>query len=101
MRIENIADLFDYPAGSTLDDTVTYFDLNQLARNLYQYTNGNSYQLQAINIKEMQLTGITSQSDTYRSKYQWVGVDDAEVTEPVLPKDKPFNVVALSAQRVR
>ena len=28
VRVENIADLFDYPAGSTLDDTVTYFDLN-------------------------------------------------------------------------
>ena len=45
----------------------------------------------------MQLTGITSQIDTYRSKYQWVGVDDNVVTEPVLPKDKPNNVVALSA----
>lgn len=45
VRLENIADLFDYPAGSTLDDTLTYFDLSQLARNLYQYTNGNSYQL--------------------------------------------------------
>ena len=49
----------------------------------------------------MQLTGITSQSDTYKSKYQWKGEDDGQVTEPVLPKDKPFNVVALSAQRVR
>jgi len=28
----------------------------------------------------MQLTGITSQIDTYRSKYQWVGVDDNVVT---------------------
>jgi hypothetical protein len=101
VRLENIADLFDYPSGSTLDDTLTYFDLNQLARNLYQYANGNSYQLKAINIKEMQLTGITSQSDTYKSKYQWKGEDDGQVTEPVLPKDKPFNVVALSAQRVR
>jgi hypothetical protein len=97
VRVENIADLFDYPAGSTLDDTVTYFDLNQLSRNLYQYTNGNTAQLQSLNIKEMQLTGITSQIDTYRSKYQWVGVDDNVVTEPVLPKDKPNNVVALSA----
>ncbi len=101
VRVENIADLFDYPAGTTLDATVTYFDLSQLARNLYQYTNGNNAQVQAINIKEMQLTGITSESDTYKSKYQWVGVDDNVVTEPVLPKDKPFNVVALSAQRVR
>jgi lipase chaperone LimK len=53
LRVENIADLFDYPANATLDDTVAYVDLNQLARNLYQQANGNQAQLQAINIKEM------------------------------------------------
>jgi hypothetical protein len=41
VRVENIADLFDYPVGSTLDDTVVYVDLNQWARNMYSYTNGN------------------------------------------------------------
>jgi hypothetical protein len=36
-----------------------------------------------------------------KGKYQWVGVDDGQVVEPLLPKDKAGNVVALSAQRVR
>jgi hypothetical protein len=28
VRVENIADLFDFPVGATLEDTVVYVDLN-------------------------------------------------------------------------
>jgi len=36
-----------------------------------------------------------------KNRYQWKGVDDSQVVEPVLPKDLPNNVIALSAQRIR
>lgn len=36
-----------------------------------------------------------------KNRYQWMGVDDGHVVEPVLPKDLPNNVIALSAQRIR
>jgi hypothetical protein len=47
------------------------------------------------------MSGIYPQTDMAKTKYQWVGVDDGQVVEPVIPKDKAGNVVALSAQRVR
>jgi hypothetical protein len=47
------------------------------------------------------LTGITAQQEMQKNKYQWKGIDDAVVTEPTIPKDKPNNVIALSAQRIR
>ena len=100
VRVANIGDLFDYPANSTLTDTVAYVDLNALAKNFYSQANGNT-QISSINIIETQMTGITSQGDMKQAKYQWKGVDDGQVVEPVLPKDLPNNIIALSAQRIR
>ena len=101
MRLTNIGDLFDYPANSTLADTVAYVDLNALAKNFYAQANGQSAQLTAINILETQLTGVASQTEWKKSRYQWKGLDDGQVVEPVLPKDLPNNIIALSAQRIR
>lgn len=47
------------------------------------------------------MTGITSQNDMQKGRYQWKGVDDAQIVEPTLPKDLPNFIVALSAQRIR
>ncbi len=47
------------------------------------------------------MSGVQPQTEMAKGKYQWVGVDDGQVVEPQLPKDKAGNVVALSAQRVR
>ena len=101
MRLAHIGDLFDYPANSTLTDTVAYVDLNALAKDFYNKANGPSYKLSSINIQETQLTGISSQSDFIKNKYQWKGEDDGQVVEPTLPKDLPNNVISLSAQRIR
>jgi hypothetical protein len=101
VRIENIGDLFDYPKGATLQDTVAYVDLTALAKDFWYKANGQGTQLSRINIQETQLTGITSQTDMKKNRYQWKGVDDGQVVEPVLPKDLPNNVIALSAQRIR
>jgi hypothetical protein len=100
VRTVNVGDLFDYPVNSTLADTVAYVDLNALAKNFYSQANGNA-QLSSINILEYQMTGITSQDDMKKNKYMWKGVDDGTVVEPVLPKDLPNNIIALSAQRIR
>jgi hypothetical protein len=100
VRTVNVGDLFDYPVNSTLADTVAYVDLNALAKNFYSQANGNA-QLSSINILEYQMTGITSQDDMKKNKYMWKGLDDGTVVEPVLPKDLPNNIIALSAQRIR
>jgi hypothetical protein len=101
VRVSNIADLFDYPVNTTLADTVAYVDLNALAKSFYSQANGQSYQLSGINIQETQLTGVATQADLKKTRYQWKGVDDGQVVEPVLPKDLPNNIVAVSAQRIR
>lgn len=97
LRVENIGDLFDYPAGSTLQDTVAYVDLNALAKDFWYKANGQSAQLSGINIHETQMTGVQSQSDMKKQRYQWKGDDDNQIIEPTLPKDLPNNVIALSA----
>ena len=40
IRVENIADLFDYPANAKLSDTAVYADIPQLAKDLYFKANG-------------------------------------------------------------
>lgn len=47
------------------------------------------------------MTGIESYLDMQKSRLNWKGLDDANVVEPVLPKDLPNFVVAFSAQRIR
>ena len=81
-RLENIGDLFDYPANSTLQNTVVYVDIPSLAKNLYFQANGQSAQLSGININETQLTGIQSYADMQKQKLDWRGVDDGQVVEP-------------------
>lgn len=80
---------------------MAYVDLTALAKDFWYKANGQSVQLSRINIQETQLTGVQSQADMKKNRYQWVGLDDDHVVEPTLPKDLPNNVVALSAQRVR
>ena len=77
MRIENIGDLFDYPDNASVTDTTAYVDLQQLAKDIYYKANPSSYLLNGINIHETQMTGITSQNDMQKGRYQWKGVDDA------------------------
>lgn len=101
LRVENIADLFDYPTGTRLQDTAVYADIPQLAKDLYFKANGAGAYLNAVNIYETQLTGIESYTDMVKSKLKWQGVDDGQITEPVIPKDLPNYVVSLSAQRIR
>ena len=52
LRVENIADLFDYSANAKLSDTVIYVDIPQLAKDLYFKANGASAYLNSINIIE-------------------------------------------------
>ena len=40
VRVENIADLFDYPKTATLQDTTAYLDLNALAKDFWYKANG-------------------------------------------------------------
>jgi hypothetical protein len=75
--------------------------LTALAKDFWFKANGQGVQLSRINIQETQLTGVQSQADMKKNRYQWKGLDDGQVIEPTLPKDLPNNVVALSAQRVR
>jgi hypothetical protein len=44
---------------------------------------------------------VNTQAQWKKNKYQWRGEDDQYVTEPVLPKDLPNNIIAVSAQRIR
>jgi hypothetical protein len=44
LRLENLADLFDFP-GHELKDTAVTFDLQTLANGLYQQVNGASAKL--------------------------------------------------------
>ncbi len=60
LRLENIADLFDYQSTQTLTDTGVYVDVPQLAKNFFYQANGASAQLSNVNIQEMQITGIQS-----------------------------------------
>lgn len=101
LRVENIGDLFDYPAGTNLSSTVVYVDLPQLAKDLYYKANGADSLLNGVNIYETQLTATESYLDMQKAKIKWSGLDDGQVTEPTFPKDLPNFVVSLTAQRIR
>jgi hypothetical protein len=96
LRVENLADLFDYPPTATLADTVVYVDLQQLAKDLYFKANGAAGQLNGVNIIETQMTATESYADMNKNKFKWTGLDDNIVVEPTIPKDLPNYVVALA-----
>ena len=58
VRLENIGDLFDYPAGAVPTDTAVYVDIPALAKDLYFKSNGAGYYLNQVNIVETQLTSV-------------------------------------------
>lgn len=60
VRLENLADLFDYPEKTTLDQTNIVIDLMKIANSLYSMVNGESALLDKIDIVEVELTGIIS-----------------------------------------
>lgn len=100
-RFENLADLYDYPATATLDDTVIYLDLDKFARGLYAKVNGEEAQLSSVVIEEYEISGIITEAAMLQKKAQWKGEDDGKITPPIMPKDKDQNNIALSAQRIR
>lgn len=100
MRIENIFDTFDVHPPKAPTHTI-YVQVKKLAEDLYKAVNGDDAKLNSINIIETTLTGNQEYSTMKKNKIQWVGEDDATITEPEYPKDKPNFEVALQPQRIR
>ena len=78
-----------------------YVQVRQLAKDIYEAVNGVESKLNSINIIETTLTGNQEYSAMKKKKINWIGEDDATITEPEYPKDKPNFEVALQPQRIR
>eukprot|EP00347_Sterkiella_histriomuscorum_P016349 403353533 len=101
IRFENLADLYDYPSNSTLNDTNIEIDVNQVALDLYLAVNGKDAQVPKIDIVELEISGILSVEDMISKKVNWKGDDDDKIVPPKIPQDKDQFVISLSAQRIR
>lgn len=67
-RFENLADLFDYPANASLNDTSINIDLDQFARGLYAFDNGPGAQIQNVSITEYEISGIITLEEMISKK---------------------------------
>jgi hypothetical protein len=94
MRLENVFDNFDVHEPKQPNHTI-YVQVKKFAEELYKYVNGDDAQLNNINVVETTLTGNQGYATMKKNKIKWQGVDDATITEPDYPKDRPDYEVAL------
>lgn len=94
LRFENIFDTFDVHPPIAPNHTM-YVSVKQYAEILYKRVNGLDSKLNSINIIETTLTGNQEYATMKRNKINWIGEDDATITEPEYPKDRPNFEIAL------
>ncbi|TNV84803.1 hypothetical protein FGO68_gene7787 [Halteria grandinella] len=97
LRLTNYADKFDLGAIPA----TPYVKVDSLAQQLWQLANPGAAKMPQIIISETSLTGNQLYSQMVSKKVKWIGRDDKQIVEPVLPKDKSQYEIALEALRIR